>query len=138
MIVKTIVSRQDFSFLLVNLPYILLRLQFYRNKHNFINLMSNIKNQLEEQIAEVDWKDLIPHAQRDAIVIVHPPLNLIDVGYAIAEDKTNQVQNWISEQLLQKPTAEQLSNWNSDPTQKFTTIIIQPFVLIDLPKSGEH
>ena len=134
MIVKTIVSRQDFSFLLVNLPYILLRLQFYRNKHNFINLMSNIKNQLEEQIAEVDWKDLIPHAQRDAIVIVHPPLNLIDVGCAIAEDKTNQVQNWISEQLLQKPTAEQLSNWNSDPTQKFTTIIIQPFVLIDLPK----
>ena len=96
--------------------------------------MSNIKNQLEKQIAEVDWKDLIPHAQRDAIVIVHPPLNLIDVGCAIAEDKSNQVQNWISEQLLQKPTAEQLSNWNSDPTQKFTTIIIQPFVLIDLPK----
>ena len=133
MIVKTIVSRQDFSFLLVNLPYILLRLQFYRNKHNFINLMSNIKNQLEEQIAEVDWKDLIPHAQRDAIVIVHPPLNLIDVGCAIAEDKSNQVQNWISEQLLQKPTAEQLSDWNSDPTQKFRTIIIQPFVLINLP-----
>ena len=95
--------------------------------------MSDIKNQLQKQIAEVDWKDLIPHAQRDAIVIVHPPLDLIDAGCAIAEDKSSMVQNWISEQLLQKPTAQQLSDWNSDPTQKFRTIIIQPFVLINLP-----
>ena len=75
--------------------------------------MSDIKTKLKDQIAEVDWKDLIPHAQRDAIVIVHPPLDLIDVGCAIAEDKTNLVQNWISEQLVQKPNAEQLSDWNA-------------------------
>ena len=97
--------------------------------------MSDIKTKLKDQIAQVDWKDLIPHAQRDAIVIVHPPLDLIDVGCAIAEDKTNLVQNWISEQLVQKPNAEQLSDWNADPTQKFTTIIIQPFVLINLPQN---
>ena len=97
--------------------------------------MSDIKTKLKDQIAEVDWKDLIPHAQRDAIVIVHPPLDLIDVGCAIAEDKTNLVQNWISEQLVQKPNAEQLSDWNAEPTQKFTTIIIQPFVLINLPQN---
>ena len=94
--------------------------------------MSDIKTQLQEQIAEVDWKDLIPHAQRDAIVIVHPQLDIIDVGCAIAEDNTSVVQNWISEQLLQKPTAEQLSKWNETPTQKFSTIIVQPFVLISV------
>ena len=94
--------------------------------------MSDIKIQLQEQIAEIDWKDLIPHAQRDAIVIVNKPLDLIDVGCAIAEDKTHLVQNWISEQLLQKPTAEQLSEWNETPTKKFRTIIVQPFVLISL------
>ena len=64
--------------------------------------MSDIKTQLQEQIAEVDWKDLIPHAQRDAIIIVHPQLDIIEVGCAIAEDNKNLVQNWISEQLLQK------------------------------------
>ena len=94
--------------------------------------MSKIKSQLEEQIAEVDWKDLIPHAQRDAIIVVYPPLNLIDVGCAIAEDQTTLVENWISEQLIQKPTAELLSKWNQNPTQKFTTIIVQPFVLVTL------
>lgn len=92
--------------------------------------MSDIKTQLEEQIAEIDWKDLIPHAQRDAIVIVNHPLDLIEVGCAIAQNKTELVQNWISEQLVQKPTAEQLSEWNKQSNRKFRTIIVQPFVLI--------
>ena len=92
--------------------------------------MSNIQTQLKQQIADIDWKDLIPHAQRDAIVIVNKPLDLIQVGCAIAEDNSQQVQNWISEQLVQKPTALQLSQWNENPTQRFQTIIVQPFVLI--------
>jgi hypothetical protein len=92
--------------------------------------MSDIKTQLEEQIAEIDWKDLIPHAQRDAIVIVNHPLDLIEVGCAIAQNKTELVQNWISEQLIQKPTAEQLSEWNEQSSCQFRTIIVQPFVLI--------
>ncbi len=94
--------------------------------------MSDIRTRLEEQTAPIDWKDLIPHAQKDSLIIVYPPLDLIDAGYAIAQNKADQVQNWISEQLLQKPTAEQLSQWNQNPTQQFPTIIVQPFVLITL------
>ncbi|MBE9221723.1 DUF2288 domain-containing protein [Cyanobacterium stanieri LEGE 03274] len=92
--------------------------------------MSDLKTQLKEQIAEIDWKDLIPHAQRDAIILVDDNLDLIEVGSAIALNDTKTVENWISEQLIQKPNAEQLSHWNSQPTTQFTTIIVQPFVLI--------
>lgn len=92
--------------------------------------MSDLKAQLKEQIAPMDWKDLIPHAQRDVIIVVDQGLDLIEVGYAIAEDKTELVQRWISEQLIQKPTAQQLSLWNQDQTNKFNTIIVKPFVLI--------
>ncbi|BAQ60513.1 hypothetical protein GM3708_919 [Geminocystis sp. NIES-3708] len=92
--------------------------------------MSNLKTQLQQQIAQMDWKDLIPHAQRDALIVVDQNLDLIEVGYAIAEDKTNLVENWISEQLIQKPTTQQLSLWNSKPDYQFNTIIVQPFVLI--------
>ncbi len=97
--------------------------------------MSDLKAQLKEQLALMDWKDLIPHAQRDALIIVDRGLDLIEVGYAIAEDKTELVQRWISEQLIQKPTTQQLSLWNGDETQKFNTIIVQPFVLISIPSS---
>lgn len=92
--------------------------------------MSDLKTQLQEQIAPMDWKDLIPHAQRDAIIVVDQNLDLIEVGYAIAEDKTELVQRWISEQLIQKPTAQQLSLWNQNETDQFNTIIVKPFVLI--------
>ncbi|AFZ52374.1 DUF2288 domain-containing protein [Cyanobacterium aponinum] len=91
--------------------------------------MSDFKAQLKEQLAEVDWKDLIPHAQRDALIIVHPQLDLIEVGCAIALDDTFLVQNWISEQLIKKPSSEELSNWNEEPEIKFKTLIVQPFVI---------
>jgi len=92
--------------------------------------MSDLKSQLQEQLSEVDWKDLKPHAQRDVIIVVNPNLDIIEVGNAIALNDTNKVQNWISEQLIQKPTTEQLSLWNGNQNQQFQTIIVQPFVLI--------
>lgn len=92
--------------------------------------MSNLTTQLEEQLAEVNWQDLIPHAQRDVIIVVDENLDLLTVGKAIALDDTQKVQNWISEQLIQKPTPQQLSNWNGHQNSKFNTIIVQPFVLI--------
>jgi hypothetical protein len=92
--------------------------------------MSDLKTELQQQIAQMDWKDLIPHAQRDALIVVDQNLDLIEVGYAIAEDKTSLVQNWISQQLIQKPSSQQLSLWNENPNHKFNTIIVQPFVLI--------
>lgn len=94
--------------------------------------MSDLKTQLQEQLAEVDWKDLIPHAQRDAVIIVHPQLDLVEVGSAIAQDNTMIIQNWISEQLITKPSSEELSQWNDKPDTKFNTLIVQPFVIASL------
>jgi hypothetical protein len=92
--------------------------------------MEPIKNQLLEELAEVEWSDLIPHAQRDAIILVSDSLNLIEVAEAIASDNVQLVQNWIATKLIEKPNQEQLSNWNSLPTSLFNTLIVQPFVLI--------
>ncbi len=92
--------------------------------------MSDIPTKLAEEIAEVAWSDLKPHAQRDAIIVVNEHLDLIKVGEAIARDDTLLVQHWISEQLIRKPLQIELSNWNGKPETQFTTIIVQPFVLI--------
>jgi hypothetical protein len=40
------------------------------------------------------------------------------------------VQNWIDEQLLAKPSPEQLGNWNSDRTKRFNALIVEPYVLV--------
>jgi hypothetical protein len=42
----------------------------------------------------------------------------------VAQNNIAQVQVWVEEQLLQKPTAQQLSHWNQFPEQLFSVLIV--------------
>ena len=97
--------------------------------------MTSIQAQLAQDLADVSWKDIIPHCQRDAVIVVYEGLDIVEVGVAIAQDNIAQVQVWVEEQLLQKPTAQQLSLWNQFPEQPFSVLIVQPYVLISAPLS---
>jgi len=92
--------------------------------------MSDLKTQLTEQLASIEWNLLIPHAQRDAVIVVKEQLDLLDVGVAVAEDDSTSVQNWISQKLVYKPSSQDLSTWNNEPHKQFMTLIVQPFVLV--------
>ncbi|MGF1478786.1 MAG: DUF2288 domain-containing protein [Cyanophyceae cyanobacterium] len=92
--------------------------------------MPTIREQLTEELASVAWSTLIPHAKRDAVIVVNDTLNLLDVGEAIAQDDSALVQNWISRELIHKPYANQLTAWNSEPGKAFMTLIVQPFVIV--------
>lgn len=90
----------------------------------------DLRAQLQENLDEAEWDWLIPHAKRDAIIIVTAGLDLLEVGVAIASDNTAKVEVWISEALIAKPSAEQMGEWNSDRTRRFDTLIVQPYVLV--------
>lgn len=92
--------------------------------------MSDIKKKLQEDIASISWQDILPHAKRDAVVVIDRQLNLLEVAEAIALDNTALVSNWIAEKLVTKPSATQLTEWNTHPEKKFTAAIVQPFVII--------
>jgi hypothetical protein len=89
-----------------------------------------LQSQLQAEIAPQDWQTLKTHAQRDALIVVEPSLDLIAVGVAIAADQVSQVQTWIDGALLHKPYSQELSQWNQQPQQTFRTLIVQPFILI--------
>jgi hypothetical protein len=68
------------------------------------------------------------------LIIVSPSLDIVEVGVAIAQDQTQSVQQWIQQEQLQKPSANQLSLWNAQPSKAFNTLIVQPYVLVqELP-----
>jgi hypothetical protein len=92
--------------------------------------MQDLRAELAEMVDEAEWEWLMPHAQRDAVVIVAPELDLLDVGVALASDNVMAVQHWITEQLLYKPSSEQLSAWGSDRHHRFNALIVQPYVLV--------
>lgn len=92
--------------------------------------MSDLRAELTEGLDEAEWEWLIPHVQRDAVILVASGLNLLDVGEAIANDNTQSVQQWIDEQLITKPSVDQVGEWNGDRQKRFNTLIVQPFVLV--------
>ncbi len=92
--------------------------------------MQDIKDRLSQDLADTQWRDIQPHAKRDAVIVVHHSLDMVAVGVALAQDNVTSVQHWIDEQLIQKPTPDQLTEWNNKPETEFNTLIVQPFVLI--------
>lgn len=92
--------------------------------------MSDLRTELSETIDEAEWEWLIPHVKRDAVIVVSLDLDLLDVGEAIANDNISSVQRWIDEQLISKPSNQQLGLWNSNQQKRFNTLIIQPYVLV--------
>ncbi|MEM6590717.1 MAG: DUF2288 family protein, partial [Cyanobacteria bacterium P01_C01_bin.73] len=66
---------------------------------------------LNAMVEPVAWQWVMPHVQRDAVVVVNPNLDLVEVGAAIAADQVSLVQRWIGEALIAKPTADELSQW---------------------------
>jgi len=92
--------------------------------------MQDLRAELAKNLDEAEWNWLIPHVQRDAVVVVASGLDLLEVGVALASDNVATVQHWISEQLIAKPSLAQISNWNSDRTKRFNSLIVQPYVLV--------
>ena len=90
----------------------------------------DLRAQLDENLDEAEWEWLIPHVQRDSVIIVTSELDLLEVGEAIAADKASTVQNWIDEALIAKPSAAQIGEWNMQREKRFDTLIVQPFVLV--------
>ncbi|MGB3206798.1 MAG: DUF2288 domain-containing protein [Crinalium sp.] len=92
--------------------------------------MSDLRAELAEAVDQAEWDWLKPHVQREVVVVVSKGLDLIDVGVAIANDNVTSIQHWIGEQLIAKPSVEQMAVWNSDRTKRFHALIVQPYVLV--------
>jgi hypothetical protein len=92
--------------------------------------MPDLRADLAQTLDESEWEWLIPHVKRDAVIVVALGLEVLDVGVAIASDNIAQVQLWIDEQLIVKPSPEQLGEWNENPQKRFQTLIVQPYVIV--------
>ncbi len=88
-----------------------------------------------QELNEVEWEWLKPHLQRDALILVDLTLSLQTVGTEIAKNNTNLVQLWIQTGQIKKPSQTQISTWEQTPALRFRSLIIAPYVLIQLAQS---
>ena len=92
-------------------------------------MSDDLPAELAQQIHRVDWKPLAPHAKRGGLVLVDPQLDLLEVAVAVARDHGEQVQQWMTAQKLGRPTAAQAEAWRQEIGERFTVVIVQPYVL---------
>lgn len=91
----------------------------------------DLRQELTQMVGPTQWNWLKPHIARDAVVFVDPNLDLVDVGVALTNDNVQSVQRWIGEQLITKPTKQQLADWGvSGPNNRLRSLIVQPYVLV--------
>ncbi len=92
--------------------------------------MSEIRKSLKRDLAEVCWRELRVHLQRDAIIVVDDALDLIETAIAVADDDKKMVEQWIDAGQLGKPSQQQLERWEAELDHSFQMLIVQPFILI--------
>ncbi|ERN42671.1 uncharacterized conserved small protein [Rubidibacter lacunae KORDI 51-2] len=99
--------------------------------------MRDLWKALNETLEPTEWEAIAPHSRRDAVVVVSPSLDMVEVGIAIAEDNVTSVQHWIQIGAIHKPSSGQLTEWNAMPSRRFNALIVQPYVLIqELPTAS--
>jgi len=92
--------------------------------------MSGMVESFKRDLAEANWRELKIHLQRDVIIVVAADLDLIEAAVAVADDDKTQVEVWIGENRLAKPTEDQLKIWEEKPDNLFKMLIVQPFILV--------
>lgn len=92
-------------------------------------MSDELRTHLSREVHRVDWKPLSPHAKRGALVLVDARLDLVDVALAVAQDDSPRVRQWMEARQLLKPTEAQVADWQGDTEERFTVVIVQPYVL---------
>jgi hypothetical protein len=94
-------------------------------------MQKSLTEKLKNEIGTANWPLLKPHAERGVLLIINPPLDLLEVAVQVAEDRTEQIRMWLDNSKISRPTSAQLKEWEMGKNI-FTCIIVHPFVLIQL------
>ena len=89
-----------------------------------------LRTSFQASLDQAEWLWLAKHVERDAVILVAPGTDLLDIGVRIAQDDAATIETWIQEGKLAKPTRVQLDAWSSEPTKRFLSLVVQPYVLI--------
>ncbi len=92
--------------------------------------MSKMIERFKEELAEVSWRDLREHLQRDTIITLIPELDLVEAATAVARNDTARIEAWIAAGQLGKPSAEQVAAWEKQMDKSFRMLIVQPYILV--------
>jgi hypothetical protein len=94
-----------------------------------------LRTRLTETMGQVMFDALVPHLERDAVIIVSGKLALIEAAIAVAQDEKELVEGWIASGTFRKPSPAERQRWKDQMGREWTAVVVQPFVLVQDPKT---
>ncbi len=87
------------------------------------------KAKIVGETAKVNWKELERFYAQGALILVSDTLDLVEVGFAISSDNTDQIKQWMETGLLARVFDQQAIEWEKENTEVWT-VVIRPWVLV--------
>ena len=91
--------------------------------------LKELRKNLESESGYLNWQELEKHFARGAIRVISSDSNLIDLAMDIAQNKTDNITNAISNNSIFEPTNSQALHWQQN-NSNFLCVVVAPFVLI--------
>jgi hypothetical protein len=87
----------------------------------------HLREKLTGELGVATWKGLIPETLTKSLFFVSPDLDLVEMGVQVALDHTSEVNKWLENGHLTRPTPEQITAWETFGSL-FQFIIVEPYV----------
>jgi hypothetical protein len=95
--------------------------------------IDDLKAKLLSETALSNWSELERFFARGVVHLVSQELDLVEVAYAVSQDNSKQVANFIGLGQLVKVSDDHAREWVKTQPE-FWTVVVAPFVLIQLKK----
>ena len=83
---------------------------------------------LRGEVLDARWQDLAPHFARQALLLIAPTIDLLEVAATMARDDVPRIQALLEAGALARPSADDADRWSAQPV-RFQAVIVQPWVL---------
>ncbi|MDQ2076458.1 DUF2288 domain-containing protein [Marinimicrobium sp. ABcell2] len=90
---------------------------------------SDLKTELNLETARISWRELERFFANGSALAVSPGLDLLDVATAMAQDRAQEVNDWLESGQLGPVSDDQALSWHQDDTELWA-LVIKPWVLV--------
>ena len=90
---------------------------------------AQLQAKLLQETAQIPWSELQSFHQQGNVIVVAPSLDLIKVACQISMDNTQQVSDYLRQELLVKPNDQEVAQW-CEADLLLWAVVVSPWVLI--------
>lgn len=92
---------------------------------------------LNGETGRLGWSELVRHFARGVVIRVNAELDLVEVAAAVAQDRSDDIEEWNRAGQLRRASDNDAREWNeTDPI--FWAVVVAPWVLVQEVSDGQN